>query len=472
VDLLHSRGNMQRNVRELTATHVRVAGLRPFRGLGRAWLAAAFASLGLLACAWFSFVELPQAFTSMDTPQGQVIQSVAIGSRLWLVNVRPQDPVAINPVTGRFQVSMPNYGLTGGEMHRRGNFAQDLLLGTMLVLASALLAAGRLPGAAAAAGAGVAIALAPALPELGFPAAIPLTLLSAGTAVAAMRIPNRSLQRRFDTFGIAAAALIVVGALALMRELDFIDWSIVWGLPLAIAIALGVIGEAIAVRARLRNAPRASPGSGSRLLSAIVPLAASSRLEGADDERSRLAIELHNSVLPRVQSSARAIRDELSLEKAAQRLEGLATELREVMQRNETVSLEIGGLAEALRVHAGSLDSAGVRLTFEVNGVAERRPPAKVELAAYRIGQAAIDNALRHAGADHVEVVVTSGPELVELTVRDDGVGLDATAEGHARRTGRLGLAQMRVRAEAVGGSLDVNGTAGKGTVVRFVWAA
>jgi signal transduction histidine kinase len=444
--------------------------MRPALGFGRPWVAAGFAAVGLLAAAWFSFVELPHALTVVDSADGQVVASVGIGSSLWVDEVRPLAPFVVDLDAGRFQIFGPGDRVTGGDMHRIGNFAAVLALGALAVLASALLAGGKLPGAAIAAGGGVAIALGPAFPELGFPAALPLMLLPVGTAVAAVRIPNRFLQRVFDGFGLAAAGLVVVTALVLMRDPEGVTWSTVWLSPVAIAICLGVVGEALAVRARLRNAPDARGSHGSRLLAAIVPLAARSRLEGADDERSRLAIELHNRVLPQVRSSARAIRTEGSSDDAAQRIEELEAELRGVMQGHETVTLEIGGLSEALRVHLGAVDTSGVRVVFEVRGAGQLRPPAKVELAAYRIGQAAIDNAIRHSGAERINVAVTTGADRVEVIIRDDGVGIDGTAEEQARRRGRIGVAQMRLRAEGTGGSLAIEGRAGQGTEVRFIW--
>jgi signal transduction histidine kinase len=471
VDALNSRGDITTNVHELVAARVAVAPLRHGRWFGRAWLAAGFAAVAILASAWFSFVELPLALTIADSAQGQVVHSVGVGSLLWRDNVRPQDPVIVIAETDRYVVSTPNNGKAGGDMHRRGDFEQDLALGTVVVLASVLLGLGKLPGAAAAAGAGVAIVVAPALPELGFPAALPLVLLSAGTALAAVRIPDQRLKRTFDALGLGAVVLIVVTAFLLMRDLGPISWDLVWAAPLGMAIGLGVLGETLGVRARLSGTPVAGQSRRSRVLGAIVPLAASSRLEGADEERSRLAIELHNRVLPQFRSSARAIRKDGSPDEAAERLEDLEAELREVMRRNETVTLEIGGLSEALRVHMDAVDTAGIRIVFEVHAAGERRPPAKVELAAYRIGQAAIDNAIRHAGAERVDVSVTTGPDLVEVIVRDDGVGIESAAEVHARRRGRIGLAQMRLRADAAGGSLKVDGRAGKGTEIRFFWA-
>jgi signal transduction histidine kinase len=177
-------------------------------------------------------------------------------------------------------------------------------------------------------------------------------------------------------------------------------------------------------------------------------------------------------VLPKVRSSARAVRAgvDATPEEAAQHIESLEAELREVMTRYETVTLELGGIADALRVFVESLDTGGIRVSLDTSAVMERRPPANVEMAAYRIAQAAIENALQHSGADHIEIGVGSRTGYAQLTVCDDGVGIDATAEDNARRRGHLGIAQMRVRAEAVGARLDVRGKPGEGTEVRFTW--
>jgi signal transduction histidine kinase len=83
-----------------------------------------------------------------------------------------------------------------------------------------------------------------------------------------------------------------------------------------------------------------------------------------------------------------------------------------------------------------------------------------------------VDNALRHSGGENVDVEVFSAPDRVELCIRDDGVGISDTAEETARRKGRIGLAQMWLRAEAVGGSLDIRSHKDQGTEVCFQWAA
>ena len=282
-------------------------------------------------------------------------------------------------------------------------------------------------------------------------------------------MPGRRAQLAFDGFGFLAVALTSIFVVALMSGFEPFTWNYIWSTPMVIGVAIGAVGELFAVTTRYRLLPTDGDGRLKRMLAATVPLASDSRLEGAEEERARIAIEIHNRLLPQVQSSARSIKDSGSAD-AADQLDDLAAELRGVMQRNQTVSLEAGGLAEALRADVAAMNRNGVVVSFNARGDESSRPPARVELAAYRIGQAAIDNALRHSGGDHVAVDVNTRHNLLDLTITDDGVGIDETAESEARRRGSIGLAQMRLRAEAVGAKVDVKGRPGAGTTIHFLW--
>ncbi len=439
--------------------------------LGRAWFAAALATLGLLTGAWLSFVEMPLAITVADRPDGAVVESVGIGSLSWMAGVRPEMTAEWQDVGQRIRVVFGPEQSAGYQLHLPGNFAQEVMLGFVLVAGAAVLARAGLPGAPVAAGAGVAIALAPALPHLGLPAAVPLALISAATAVAATRIPDRGHQRRFDVFALLVLGGTLAVAVGLMNGFQPTEWSLVWAAPFGIAAVLGAMGEVAAARARHSVMPTTGGTRASRMLAAFVPLAAKSRLDGGEAERSRMAIVLHNRVIPRVSSSAQAIRKDSSPDLAADRLDALAEELRGVVRRNETVTLESAGVGPAFRAHMEGMATYGLRVAFDIRND-QGRPPAAVELAAFRIGQAAIDNALKHSGGDRVDVVVSGAADRLELVVKDDGVGIGDNAEAKARQQGRLGLAQMWLRADAVGGSLDIRSHAGKGTEVRFNWTA
>lgn len=88
------------------------------------------------------------------------------------------------------------------------------------------------------------------------------------------------------------------------------------------------------------------------------------------------------------------------------------------------------------------------------------------ELVLYRVAQESITNAIRHAHADSVEVALAADGECVELTVRDDGIGIGSqpAADGNG------GIRGMRERALSVGGHLTVRPrTDGRGTEVRLV---
>lgn len=88
-------------------------------------------------------------------------------------------------------------------------------------------------------------------------------------------------------------------------------------------------------------------------------------------------------------------------------------------------------------------------------------------LAAYRIAQEAIANAVRHAGASRIHVSLRAQPEGLLLSVADDGKGFDASsARDRALERGSLGILSMEERARLAGGELTVRSTVQSGTTV------
>lgn len=120
-------------------------------------------------------------------------------------------------------------------------------------------------------------------------------------------------------------------------------------------------------------------------------------------------------------------------------------------------ALSGGGLGEALS-QATRRSVVPVRITSHHVG----RHPSALEAAAYFICLEAVQNASKHSAAAMVEVRLTGGRDHVTLEVVDDGVGFDAVTTP----TGD-GLAGMRDRAHAVGGTLSVQSRPGGGVRVR-----
>jgi signal transduction histidine kinase len=195
------------------------------------------------------------------------------------------------------------------------------------------------------------------------------------------------------------------------------------------------------------------------------------------EERNRLARELHDSVTQKLFSlvlSAEAAATLLDRDGADARteLERLQELAREAMDELRTLVFELRppavdseGLATALRKHVDVLRRAYRReIGLELIGTPSGAP--RVERDVLRIAQEALQNALRHAGAERVELRLDARNGQLLMSVTDNGVGFDPAAP--ELRSRRLGLTSMEERAEAIGGTLSIESAPGAGTTVRL----
>ena len=92
--------------------------------------------------------------------------------------------------------------------------------------------------------------------------------------------------------------------------------------------------------------------------------------------------------------------------------------------------------------------------------------PSDVETLAYRVVQEALSNVKKHAEATEVTVRLEASSGTLRVEVRDNGVGFDPEAAREFLRSGRVGLASMRERAELAGGTLTLKSGQGEGTTI------
>ncbi|MFI9260752.1 GAF domain-containing sensor histidine kinase [Streptomyces sioyaensis] len=194
-------------------------------------------------------------------------------------------------------------------------------------------------------------------------------------------------------------------------------------------------------------------------------------------ERARLAHELHDAVAQKLFSlrltaqAATALVDrdpdraKDELHQVAALAAEAADELRAAVIELRPAALDEDGLVATLRSQVQVLDRAhSARVSFTAHCV--RALPAAQEEAVLRVAQEALHNALRHSGAEHVEVTLGRSGQGGLLRVADDGCGFDPAT---VRRAGRhLGLVSMHDRAGGVGGKLTVESEPGKGTAVEM----
>jgi signal transduction histidine kinase len=194
------------------------------------------------------------------------------------------------------------------------------------------------------------------------------------------------------------------------------------------------------------------------------------------EERNRLARELHDSVTQKLfgltlTAEAAATIVDRDPEEAKARLRRLQELTREAMEELRTLifelrpaALEDEGLAAALRKHVAVLQRVhGNEVDLRVVGDAQTSGEGDGEVL--RIAQEALQNALRHARARHVDVRMEGANGRLVVAVADDGVGFDP--DDASLRARRLGLTSMEERARALGGRLTIDSRPGEGTTVR-----
>jgi len=141
-------------------------------------------------------------------------------------------------------------------------------------------------------------------------------------------------------------------------------------------------------------------------------------------------------------------------------------EARNAIWDMRTVELEGRDVAEALeRAARTATEGTSVKLAFTVQG-SRRRLSESIETTALRIGREAVVNAVKHARATHVEIVLTFAASALELRVCDDGIGIQPDTLAKNTDGKHLGLTGMRSRAERAGGTLEIAKGELGGTVI------
>ena len=195
------------------------------------------------------------------------------------------------------------------------------------------------------------------------------------------------------------------------------------------------------------------------------------------EERNRLAREVHdamNQSLYSIVLFAGAAQKEAekagqsSIQRHLTRVETMAQqalkEMRLMIYELRPQELEEKGLIGALQQRLDAVEaSAGVNVELEVEGSFVLAP--RVEETLYRIVQEALNNALKHASATSVKVIIRAGDGHLRLAVTDDGVGFCPEV---AAQSAGLGLASMRERADALGALLEIRSAPGEGTGVHL----
>ena len=198
-------------------------------------------------------------------------------------------------------------------------------------------------------------------------------------------------------------------------------------------------------------------------------------LTAREDERNRLARNLHDelgSLLTSAKLDAARIKSRLAgtQPEALERLANLVGTLnnsialgRRIIEDLRPSTLSNLGLVATLEILAREFGAeAGIDVHCDLSPV---HLTAACELMVYRLVQEALTNIAKHAKARHVWIGLVAQQGQIQVSVRDDGVGFDATMKPKSA----YGLLGMRFRVEAEGGVLSVVSAPGNGTLIQAI---
>jgi signal transduction histidine kinase len=198
---------------------------------------------------------------------------------------------------------------------------------------------------------------------------------------------------------------------------------------------------------------------------------ASAVMEAENDERRRIAAELHDNVsqkmvaatmnLEALQSIAVLLpaEDRHILVSASSLVKDTADEVRRLSHRMAPQAFANQGLATAVDAFLKQLPQKKLKITFEANGNFDEVNDT-TGLMCYRIIQECVQNALKHAAAANLRVRIHVAGPAIHIQVQDDGKGFDAI---NALQAGTMGLKSIASRVEFLKGAIQLDAAPGRG---------
>jgi two-component system, NarL family, sensor histidine kinase NreB len=198
----------------------------------------------------------------------------------------------------------------------------------------------------------------------------------------------------------------------------------------------------------------------------------------SEREQLRIGAELHDGLgqqLTAIELMCQSLKEDLPAKqpKLERQIAQIGRSLREAIAQTRSlarglspVNLEAAGLADALGDLAHRTAALGrVKCRFDSPKLVLVED-GTVARHLFRIGQEAVNNALKHAQAGEVVISLTSDNQAVRLTISDDGKGLPKTSRPGAG----IGLEVMKHRASVIGAELNIESCPEKGVTVRCLF--
>lgn len=205
-------------------------------------------------------------------------------------------------------------------------------------------------------------------------------------------------------------------------------------------------------------------------------LALSSILQGQEEERKRIATDLHDglgSMLSSVKLNLNAMQsqqqlvenDTHQLSKIINQLDKTIVEMRKIAHNMMPEALLKLGFAEAIQDYCNGLNESKAIHVALINLCPDYSFDKSIEIVLYRIVQELINNAIKHAEAKNIIVQISKNENILYLTIEDDGKGFEVGAELSSVGTG---LKSVRSRVDYMKGKIEIVSLSKSGTSIMI----
>lgn len=190
-------------------------------------------------------------------------------------------------------------------------------------------------------------------------------------------------------------------------------------------------------------------------------------LQGEEQERQRIAQDLHDSIGGMLANIRMILSNEntdriQNAEDILKKLDKSIIEMRRISRNLMPETLKNLGIEIALKELCESMSHQHLTIQFEAFDISENIP-FQTQLALYRITQESISNVIKYAQASNVIVQISQHNNLINLTIEDDGVGFDTYKIHYG-----MGLKNIENRIKLVEGSFEIISEVGEGTTINI----
>jgi signal transduction histidine kinase len=192
-----------------------------------------------------------------------------------------------------------------------------------------------------------------------------------------------------------------------------------------------------------------------------------------EKEREQIGKELHDNI-NQILAAAKLYLDiatkynddtqTVALEKCSRNLNLAIEEIRQLSQSLVAPSLGGMGLDLALRKLLDNFPiSTSLRLDLDTSGYLDDIGDEGIKLTCYRIAQVQLNNIVKHSRAHNASIILNRTSDRLTLLIRDDGIGFNP-----AKKTGGIGLRNIRNRVSYYNGTLEIDSAPGKGCTLSI----